>query len=409
MKILYINDNDLAGRRFNGYDLQLMLNQEDGFEAKQLVANKNSNDPNVISFIDNNGGRFIREKCKNFEEKISMQSVIYPFGEKISKMKDFLDADIVHYHLIFNHFMSLYSFKKLSRMKPTIWTLHDPWALTGHCVHPVDCKGWLTGCNNCPHLSRYSPLNEDNAHSIWQIKKDIYKEINMDIIVASKWMLDMVRRSPLITDKQRIHFIPFGIDLDLFKRNPKRENLRKKIQLDKDDFVIMFRQDDQQWKGLKYIKEMLRKLDIKNKKVVLLTVGKTGLLDSLKKKYRIIEHNWINNNKELINLYSIADLFLMPSIAESFGLMAVEAMACSLPIIVFDGTALKDVTHSPKCGIVLKKGDTKNFVSTIEKLIDSPKECYERGQLGRNIAEKEYNIQEYNNKIIKLYKSIAPI
>lgn len=406
MKILYINDNDLAGRRFNGYDLQLMLNKKNGFEAKQLVANKNSNDQNVISFINNNGSKFIRDKCKNFEEEISMQSVIYPFGEKISKTKEFLDADIVHYHLIFNHFMSLFSFKKLSQMKPTVWTLHDPWALTGHCVHPIDCKGWLTGCYNCKHLSRYSPLKEDHAHAIWKIKKDLYKEMNIDIVVASQWMLDMVKRSPLITNKQKIHLIPFGIDLDLFKRSTKRQDLRKKTGLNRNDFVIMFRQDDQEWKGLNYIKKMLKSLDTKNKKIVLLTVGKTGLLNSFKKKYQVIEYNWINNNKELVNLYSIADLFLMPSIAESFGLMAVEAMACSLPIIVFDGTALKDITHSPECGIVLKREDTKSFVSMIKKLINSPEECERRGDLGRKIAEKEYNIQKYNNRMIKLYKSI---
>jgi glycosyltransferase involved in cell wall biosynthesis len=383
-----------------------MLNERDGFEAKQLVSNKSSKDPNVISFIDNAGSKFIRKKCENFEEKISMQSVIHPFGEKISKMREFLDADIVHYHLIFNHFMSLFSFKKLSKMKPTVWTLHDPWALTGHCVHPIDCKGWLTGCYNCKHLSRYSPLKEDNAHAIWQIKKDLYKELNVHIVVASKWMLDMVKRSPLITNKQKVHLIPFGIDLDLFKKNIKREDLRKKIGLNNDDFVIMFRQDDQQWKGLKYIKNMLESLDINNKKIVLLTVGKTGLLDSFKKKYRIIEHNWINNNQKLIDLYSISDLFLMPSIAESFGLMAVEAMACSLPIIVLDDTALKEVTYSPECGIVLKKGDTNNFVTAIENLIENPNECKRRGDLGRKITEKEYNIEEYNNKIIKLYESI---
>ena len=168
--------------------------------------------------IKTNGGYFIREKCMEFHNKISMQSVVYPFGELIAESEEFKEADIVHYHLIFNYFMSLYSFKKLTEMKPTVWTLHDPWALTGHCVYPVDCKGWLTGCKKCPYLDRYSPLKEDNASSIWNIKKEIYKDLDIDIVVASQWMYNMVKKSPLTKHFERIHLIPFGVDIVTWKQ-----------------------------------------------------------------------------------------------------------------------------------------------------------------------------------------------
>ena len=150
------------------------------------------------------------------------------------------------------------------------------------------------------------------------------------------------------------------------------------MRIGEEDFVIMFRQSTMEWKGQPYIVEMLKKLKTK-KKPILLTVGQTGTLDELKDRYRIIEHPWVNDNKFLVELYSAADLFLMPSVAEAFGLMAVEAMACSLPVIVFEGTSLPSVTFSPECGIALKRGDTESFVKTVERLISSPKECKERG------------------------------
>lgn len=405
MNIVYVNDNDLAGRRFNGHDLQLMLNRREGFKAKQFVVSKSGNSENTIPIINTQEGFFIREKCREFENRISMQSVIYPWGELLSELQEFKNADIVHYHLIFNHFLSLFSFKKLAQLKPTVWTLHDPWALTGHCVHPIDCTGWLTGCKNCKHLDRYSPLQEDNAAYIWNIKRKIYKEIDIDIVVASEWMYDMVKRSPLTSHFKRVHLIPFGIDLNKFKRRKNTEQIRKKLGIEIGNFVIMFRQDNQEFKGLVYIKEMLRDLAT-NRPITILTVGKTGLLDEYEDKYQIIEYEWINDNNLMIDLYSASDLFLMPSIAESFGLMAVEAMSCSLPIIVFKGTALPSVTFSPDCGIALEKGKTKEFVATVERLLESPHECLERGIKGREITERYYDINIYNERIIDLYKKI---
>jgi glycosyltransferase involved in cell wall biosynthesis len=405
MKVVYVTESDLAGRRFNGHDLQRMLNKEDGYEAKQFVVSKAGNSNDTLKLIKTKTGHFVREKCKEFEERISMQSVIYPFGELLAEHDDFLGADIVHYHLIFNHFMSIYSFKKLVQMKPSVWTFHDPWAMTGHCVYPVDCEGWLTGCKNCPYLDRYSPLKEDNASSIWNIKRDIYKELDIDIVVASEWMYDMVKRSPLTKHFERVHLIPFGIDLDLFKRRENRDEIRMRLGIDKDDFVIMFRQSSQEFKGLIYIKEMFEKLNSKLS-VVLLTVGETGLLEEYKDKYKIIEYEWVSDDNFMVDLYSCADLFLMPSIAEAFGLMAVEAMACSLPVIVFEGTALPSVTFSPDCGIALNKEEAEEFVITVKRLMSSPRECIKRGQKGRKISRKYYNIEEYNQKIKLLYKKL---
>ncbi len=406
MKIVYVNDNDLAGRRFNGHDLQIMLNKKKGYSAKQFVVLKAGDSENTIPMIKTNSGYFIREKCKEFEERISMQSVIYPFGELLLNSEEFKEANIVHCHLIFNYFMSLYSFKKLAQIKPTVWTLHDPWAMTGHCVYPVDCEGWLTGCKNCPYLDRYSPLKEDNASLIWNIKREIYKDLDIDIVVASQWMYDMAKRSPLTKHFERVHLIPFGIDLNLFKRRENREEIRKSLGIDKGNFVIMFRQDNQEWKGLSYIKKML---DVLNPRVpvTILTVGGTGLLNEYKKKYQLIEYDWVNDNNLMVDLYSCADLFLMPSVAEAFGMMAIEAMACSLPVIVFEGTSLPSVTFSPKCGIALKRGDTESFVKTVERLILSPKECISRGEIGRQLAEDNYSLERYYSQIINLYEGIA--
>ena len=54
------------------------------------------------------------------------------------------------------------------------------WALTGHCAHPFDCNKWQTGCGKCPYLRVYPALWYDITHSLWKIKKDIYKRYDWE-------------------------------------------------------------------------------------------------------------------------------------------------------------------------------------------------------------------------------------
>jgi len=74
---------------------------------------------------------------------------------------------------------------------------------------------------------------------------------------------------------------------------------------------------------------------------------------ALSPKYGVVTPGWIDGEDLAIAL-SAADVFVMPSIQEAFGLMAVEAMACGTPVIVFDGTALPGV-------IMLRSGASRSF------------------------------------------------
>ena len=99
MKIIQINNTDLPGARFNGYNLQKNFNSR-GINTKQLVYEKLSNDENVITFSDSvNTSDIYRE----FENRHSIKSIVFPYAHKIMNMREFLDADIVHYHLIHNY------------------------------------------------------------------------------------------------------------------------------------------------------------------------------------------------------------------------------------------------------------------------------------------------------------------
>jgi polysaccharide pyruvyl transferase WcaK-like protein/coenzyme F420-reducing hydrogenase beta subunit len=129
------------------------------------------------------------------------------------------------------------------------------------------------------------------------------------------------------------------------------------------------------------------------------------LLNELKDKYTLIDLGHIEDDK-MITAYNACDIFLMPSRGESFGLMAIEAMACSRPIIIFDNSDLPSVTFAPDCGFLVENRNAHKLMEAIKYLIENEDERNRRGNLGRKLAVENYDINVYNEKMLKLYEQI---
>lgn len=404
MKILQVNNVDLSGARFNGYATQVHFNKK-GIQCNQLVYEKLSEDDKVVSFMDKIPA--INELYKSFENELGIHSMVFPYAHKILELPVFKEADIVHYHLLHNNIMSLLDLPLLINQKPSVWTIHDPWIFTGHCIYPMSCEKYLSGCGQCAYLNRHFAMKMDNTHSMWMVKKNILAKLDVDIVVASKWMFDIVQASPLTRHFKRVHLIPFGIDLAKYAVNAvKKEVCRKKLGIQSDEFVIFFRSDKSEFKGVQYIKEMLQHLQCEGKRVVLLTVGEVGLFHEFCDRFRVLDNGWINDEDKLSDLYAASNVFLMPSTAEAFGVMAIEAMAASLPVIVFEGTALPSVVNSPHAGIALHKANIDEFVFTVKKLMSNLEFGLELGNAARKYAEREYDQQQYYDRLKGLYEEI---
>lgn len=407
MKIVHVNNCDLVGRRFNGYDLHLSLN-EMGHEANQIVVEKKSSVNTVIGLHepDYYGGReFSRTMLRNIEKNSSLTSMIYPYGKQISEMKAFLNADIVHYHLIHNYFLSLIDFQKMVSKKKSVWTVHDPWIISGHCVYPLNCEKWLDGCEPCDrYLEEPFTLKKDTASQLWKLKKQIYRELDIDIIVSSNFMLEYIQKSPLTSHFNRIHKIPFGIECERFA-NRNKKSARDRFGISNTAFVVAYRTEQLEIKGTKYIEEAVNKLNMK-KDVVLLTVGTGTVSKDLKNRYKVVELGWQNDEMTLMDFYSASDVFLMPSLAESFGLMAIEAMAAGCVVIAFKTTVLEEIICSPNCGIAVSYKNSEEIKNVLEFLIENRDECRVYGEKSKVFAFENYSYDSYVKRHLELYQDI---
>lgn len=404
LRILEVNNLDLQGRRFNGYDLLDVIDNETPHRAHQIIIYKESKDGRVKKFYNNQAELNLEWQMLSEEaEELSVHSQLSVTSKILKNNEFYTNADVVHYHLIHNTKLNLHDMIEMSASRPTVLTFHDTWNFTGRCVYPHSCEKWKTGCENCQYLDTLFPLKEDNCHSLWELKKKVYKNIDIDIVVSTPFMMNMIKTSPLTSHFKHIHYIPFGVDLDYFNEKISKEEARKKLGLPQDEVVIFFRAQAAM-KGTEYIVEAMKMLNI-DKKITLLSCSEKGLLNSLKDKYSVVDLGIIQN-EELLLAYRACDFFLMPSKAESFGLMAIEAMACGKTVVVFNNTALPSVTHAPECGVLVEDRNSEELCKAIKNLIENPEELERRSKLSRKIAEENYDVHVYNDKIKKLYEEV---
>lgn len=405
MNILHINSHDLHGARFNGYDMQKNIGSEHNVEM--VVWEKTSSNSNVYSIPPNN--KFLKILTRlmitftskfGFDRLFGFAGLILPFCNYFKK------AEIVHLHLIHNYSnFSILSLPKFSRKKILFWTLHDPWALTGGCEHSFDCEKWKIGCKPiCPYPRSRSFFQSYTPFFHWKLKKYLYSKCDINLIVASQWMKDKVSDSPLLSHLP-CHLIPFGIDIKLFSPGNKL-NARKKFGIEAHHRVIAFRDPGLKTDKFKGMKWLMEALQIYNPDIptTLLIFQDGEAFKVLQGKYNIICTGWIKE-KELALALSAADVFLMPSIQESFGLMAVEAMACGLPVIVFEGTALPSIIKVPLGGIAVPSKNSNALADAIKLLMEDEEFRTRLGKQARELVESDYTDIQYVKKHIDVYEN----
>lgn len=376
--VLQIGDTDLHGNKFNGHDLHKYLRMK-GIESVHMVVRKESDDSTTVE---------IESQCKK------------RIPDEILSSDDFWQTDLVHLHLIHNNVLDVSALPLLSQIRPLVWTLHDPWCVSGGCIYHFDCEKWQSHCHDCAYLKMPFESKYDDRAINFLIKERAIQAAEISGIVASKWMENMVAKSPIWKGKE-IYHVPFGVNQDVFCLPKCPEKIRKALGIHPDNVVMLLRATQSKYKGLEIIKEALSFINERN--ITILTVDQTGLLEEFNEKYQIIDFGWIDDTK-LKDLYQVADVFLMPSEQEAFGMMAVEAMSCGCCPVVIEGTSLPEVVNAPEHGIVTTKQD---FAKTLYRLVKS-KECLKsRGLKCYEYAQKEYNKEIYISRLIRCYEDIV--
>lgn len=136
--------------------------------------------------------------------------------------------------------------------------------------------------------------------------------------------------------------------------------------------------------------------------------GERGYIDSLcnevdsknlSESIKFIGPVW---GPEKIKLYQSADLFVLPTYSENFGIVVAEALSCGVPVITTKGAPWEEL-ESHHCGWWTDVNQT-SFLAALERALSmSPKQLKEMGQRGRGLVEGKYDIHIVAQQMIELY------
>ncbi|OYT41896.1 MAG: glycosyl transferase family 1 [Candidatus Altiarchaeales archaeon ex4484_43] len=108
------------------------------------------------------------------------------------------------------------------------------------------------------------------------------------------------------------------------------------------------------------------------------------------------------SREELLRFYSSLDLFIFPSLAETQGLVALEAMACGVPVVGANALALKDTIKDGRVGFLYQQGDTEDLMKKIERAYEK------RDELSKNCLEyvKEHSLDKTIERLLEIYEGL---
>ena len=404
MKILQITAWDNLGQQFNGYQIHKALLDLDQ-KSNMAVYRAGYSEPNIYQ-IGNPFTRKLDRYLTAIERRLSLRAILPITAYSVYLSEYYKQADLIHLQLIHSEsFFSLFNLPIMSRQKRIVWTLHDPWLLSGHCVYSLDCDRWLSGCGKCPDLTLSFPIKRDTTALMWKLKHWIMHHSQITLVVASQWMYHRVQQSPILSHLP-CHIIPLGLDINIFQPRPKQKS-RDRFNIPPDAQVLSFRYQGgtDSFKGWQWLEKALIELEI-DKPTYLISFDHKGGMENLKDKYKIIELGWVQDQDLICDAMNATDIFLMPSIAEAFGMMAVEAMACGTPVIVFENTAVCDVVQAPKAGIAVPYKNSQSLKNAIADLLADTERQKQLSQAALELVKTEYDTQLYIKRHISLYESI---
>lgn len=196
-------------------------------------------------------------------------------------------------------------------------------------------------------------------------------------------------------NKNKMVMIYNGVEDKVNKSNLKLNWDKNKINL-----LFVGRLDRQ--KGLDLFLDVYDKMKLEN--IHLYVIGTSVLDDSLPKSTKYVTYlGWVDN-KDIDVYYQYCDAVIMPSRWEGFGLVAIEAMRNSKPVIVSDKGALPELIVENKNGYIFQLENINTLEMILRKL--NKKDLVTLGKCARQIYDGKYTADIFNVKILDVYINV---
>ena len=311
---------------------------------------------------------------------------------------------VLHLHGIANLVDYPSLFASIPEDLPVVWTLHDMFPFTGGCHYAGGCDAYLTQCRNCPQLG--TPADKDLANVSFHVKRRALRRKNLHVVAPSKWMTREAKRSRLFANVRGIHGIPYALDTEAYRPYDKLQ-ARRQWNISADDIVIAFGADwmEAPRKGLHDFVEALKRLDNRDRLQVVL-FGKGSAPRPATELPRLRHVGYVTDTALQAQLYSAADVFVVPSLEDNLPLTGLEAMACGTPVVGFASGGVPDFVRPQQTGLLAEAGNPGDLARQINWLVQHPQDGRRMGHNAREVIEREFAQEIQVAKYTDLYRQL---
>jgi glycosyltransferase involved in cell wall biosynthesis/Flp pilus assembly protein TadD len=422
LKVVHLATTDFGGAGKAAYRLHTGL-RESGVDSTMLVVNRKNLDPSVRILPSGPVGGIIdcpeqyppnqeyahriwqhwTENVSHYPERAPGMEI---FSDDYSELglecsREIQQADIVNLHWVAG-MVNWVNATRALRGKKVVWTMHDMNPATGGCHYSGACTRYRESCGACPMLG--SQETDDLSRTVWQYKRFGYGKLDITPVSPSRWLAGVAQQSSLLSPFQA-RVIPNGFPTEMFRPSPRREQVRDGYGVPKGAKVVLFGAESllTERKGFVFLLHALKAMA--GDGIVFAFFGKIPPEVELQLNLPLINVGFIEDEKTLAEVYSMADLFVIPSIEDNLPNTVVEAMLCGVPVVGFDIGGIPDMVEHKKTGFLVAPRDVAGLVEGIRWCLFHP-EAEKLGANSRAKAEKFYSLEAQAASYSALYREL---
>lgn len=376
-----------------------------GVEAALWIGTAEVGMPGNVRCISGPGEQFYRPMRRVFP---AWQWLYQAQNKRLANLRRG-DFEVVHFHTISQHWVSMQSLYKLCRRMPAVWTQHDEWALSlglecdmRELFPPAQLRALRFGRERLSLWSRY--------HDHWRYRlrrKMLERWLPQPQVVICP--AEHLTRRLLATGRfpkakvvTIIHGLPFLDHPDtLLPQTEARRRLG--ISPEVRAVALVAGEVTAPHKGLAYALEALRQIPPASRPCLLLAGTGAAEIAHQNPDVHIVPVAAADDTA-LACLYRAADLTLVPSLVESLSYVALESLACRRPVVVFRIGGPAEIVGDDERGLVAEAFDTRQYARHIESLLADAARRENLGEMGRKWVEVHCAMAGQTAKTLACYE-----
>ena len=314
-------------------------------------------------------------------ESLGKYELVEETGRFASAIARRAASEGISYDLVYSHYW-------LSGLaaEALVTELDRPWAHTAHTLGLVKNR----------HLARGAA-----AEPAERLQAEAHIASRADLIVASteferQDLVDLCGARP-----DRVRVIPPGVDLQTFHPLARADSRRRLGLGSVDDGVVLFAGRLERLKGVEIVLRSFAAVSARNRRPLRLVIAGEDSQDAAESEKKRLQDvaavlgiedrvSFVGpvEHSRLRRYYSAADVCMMPSYSESFGLVALEAQACGCPVIAADVSGLASVVRNAVTGYLVAGDEPSDFAERLGSLLDDPETAQQMGRRGILLAQR---------------------